>query len=113
MPPRLKRRHIAENIKSRYARFKLRRHHLFHGDNAAVRVVAELDVEVVTLTSGSRKTISAKRQVDVHWLSIAMTVSGLRHPSIMVNLLVSVERIGPGEHAHIFSGGNLTDLPFS
>ncbi len=41
-----------------------------------------------------------------------MTVSSLRHLQYAVNLLVcQVERVD-STNTHIFSGGNLTDLPF-
>ena len=48
---------LAENIKV-VARLKLRRHHLFHGDDPTVRVVTVL-VEIVTLK------LRGRRQYDI------------------------------------------------
>ena len=48
---------LAENIEV-VARLELRRHHLFHGDNATVGVIAVL-VEIVTLK------LRGRRQYDI------------------------------------------------
>ena len=46
--------------------------------------VVAVPVEIVTLKlRGRRQHDIGKRQVEVHWLSVAITVSSLRQPSIM------------------------------
>ncbi|CHG90167.1 Uncharacterised protein [Salmonella enterica subsp. enterica serovar Typhi] len=92
---------IAENIKV-VTRFKLRRHHLFHGDNAAVRVVAEL-IEVVTLKLGGSRQNDIRKAAGRRPLVINSDDRFQLAPAFnyAVNLLVSVERVGPGEHAHL------------
>ncbi len=102
---------IAENIKV-VTRFKLRRHHLFHGDNAAVRVVAEL-IEVVTLKLGGSRQNDIRKAAGRRPLVInGDDRFSLRQPSIM-RLICWCRWNGlVPANTHIFSGGNLTDLPF-
>ena len=92
---------IAENIEI-ITRFKLRLHQLLHSDNAAVGVVAIL-VKIVTFKLGRRRQYDIGESTGRRPLIVDGDNGFQLTPALnnTVDLLVTMERVGPGKNAHL------------
>lgn len=92
---------IAENIEI-ITCFKLRLHQLLHGDNSAVGVVAIL-VKIVTFKLGRRRQYDVGESTGRRPLIIDGDDGFQLTPSLnnAINLLVTMERVGPGKNTHL------------